>query len=730
MSFLIACLFHLSPVRAQEDSSEAWKQIDATLVRMSRAVQAADKGDFLSCLDLSNGFFYMEQAHWCDDLTRRGIQAVRFQRTHKGDRIDGNTAHATIRIHYTSRTGAATDGATASWPALFVHRNQEWLYAGEDWKVLQGDGFVVRYLPGSEAAALAARNGFPIARAHDNEGFGVNPGPQQIELFRDMEHLKATVYVNQPDEVLMGWNEPGESIKFMDIYAHDAAGWAAAFAHEYGHVCTWEFGDKIKDAPWWVSEGVAELAAEGLTHDRERVHNQIIRRAKAGRLVPWADIADYDKAAQKNKHMAYIQGHHMLGYISQEWGREGRNRWLRALGRGDSLDEACRGIMGMSFADLDRAWRRTLPAPTPSEERLAAVRAQLELTLHAMESAATTGDTQAWLATIARGDNEFLKEQTYFAKDLHKKPAAECTITMGDLTLRDDTLEGPITFTWSMGEHKKPRTIKFDARFVQADDDRPGNASTWLYAGETWQRRVASGAVVMFDEGLESAADEALKSFALVRDRVETGFNLNDAALPHKTQKIKLYSSMRHLQQSICLSYTDGLGGWNEPGESIKLLVGPGSKSGGLRSVIAHEYGHVATFELGPKSNDMAWWILEGVADLSAEVYGHNSKFIENAARKGTLAPWSELANFETCKPQYQTYVYHQGHHMLGYISDRWGKDKRIEWMRVMSNGATLDEGTRRVLGRSFEQLDREWRATLPPKEEAKEPEEPSPSAP
>jgi hypothetical protein len=227
--------------------------------------------------------------------------------------------------------------------------------------------------------------------------------------------------------------------------------------------------------------------------------------------------------------------------------------------------------------------------------------------------------------------------------------------------------------------------------------------------------------VVMYDEGLETAGEDALKGFALVREHVETGFNLRDKELPKRTQKIKLYGSVKHLQLSICLSYENGLGGWNEPNEPIKLLVGR-NRSSGLRNVIAHEYGHVATFELGPTSNTMPWWILEGVADLSAEKYsGKGGQFIERQARAGKLAPWEELADFETVKPQYQMYVYQQGHHMLGYISDRWGKDKRVQWLTLMSNGKKLDEATREALNLSFAELDQQWRASLPQPEPKKE---------
>ncbi|HYE61110.1 MAG TPA: hypothetical protein VD997_03870 [Phycisphaerales bacterium] len=714
-AFLLALLLTAATCLAQGDAGA----LNKLLERMTAAAQKADKEGFLACLDLSDPFFKQEQSAWCDDLVKNGVKDVRFS-TKGGPTVTDDALTADLVINYTSNVGAATKGTQASWPARFTKKNGKLLYAGEDWQELKGDNFRVLYWKGDEHAARLSLEAFPPAREHVNQGFNVNPGFQQIKLFTSMDHLKATVYLNQPDPILMGWNEPGESIKFMHNYARDVKGWTAAYGHEYGHVATWEYGPGMKHAPWWVSEGVAELAAEDLIpRKREALERQIRRMAANGTLVKWDEIASYDNAAQPVKRMAYTQGHHMLGYISEKWGREGRTRWLKAMGAGKSLDQATIDVMGLCFADLDREWRGTLPHPDPTDDEIAAAEEGIDATLAAMEQACLKGDAAAYMKNIYEGDREFVYEQKYFANDASKKPAHEIELTFSDLTLRGDVAEAKLTWTWKMAADKNQRTVSFDARFIREDRD---GKPVWLYAGEVWQRKVAPGAVVMYDDGLDQSGEEALKGFALVREHVETGFNMRGKDLPNRTQKIKLYASMKHLQLSICLSYENGLGGWNEPNEPIKLLVRPGSRSGGLRNVIAHEYGHCATFELGPKANNMPWWILEGVADLAAEKYsGKGGQFIERQAKAGKLAPWDELADFETVKPQYQMYVYQQGHHMLGYISDRWGRDKRVAWLTSMANGKTLDEATREVLGRPFAQLDQEWRASLPQPEPKKD---------
>ncbi|CAG0952714.1 hypothetical protein PHYC_00288 [Phycisphaerales bacterium] len=345
-----------------------------------------------------------------------------------------------------------------------------------------------------------------------------------------------------------------------------------------------------------------------------------------------------------------------------------------------------------------------------------AVRAGIDLTLRQMEAAAEAGDRDGWLAAVAHGDPEWTKEQTYFANDLKKKPAADLMLSLGELAVTDGAATGDLTFAWTMPE-KGERTVAFGARFVLEDGQ-------WRYAGETWEKHEAAGVVVLCDPGLDELAGRVVEAFTNVRSKVDSFFGHDGTGFTSRTQKIKLYRSMKHLQQSICLSYEDSLGGWNEPDESIKLLSNARTGLKALERLLAHEYGHVATFAVGPKANDvMPWWVLEGVAELSAEANsgqrGPEGR-VESWARMGNLAEWKELADFETFDKRWYGHVYTQGHHMLKYIDSRWKQEGRNKWLRSMGQGKSIDEASREVFGLSFEELNTDWRATLPAKEEAK----------
>lgn len=54
---------------------------------------------------------------------------------------------------------------------------------------------------------------------------------------------------------------------------------------------------------------------------------------------------------------------------------------------------------------------------------------------------------------------------------------------------------------------------------------------------------------------------------------------------------------------------------------------------------------------------------------------------------------------------------------MLAFIEETFGNDKRVEWLTLMSNGATIDEASTRSFGVDFAGLDQKWRASLPAEE-------------
>ena len=332
--------------------------------------------------------------------------------------------------------------------------------------------------------------------------------------------------------------------------------------------------------------------------------------------------------------------------------------------------------------------------------------AAIESTLESMQAAVLAGDPDAYLAHVATADPVLLKEQANWAADLKLHVPVAFDLAIDDLEVTGPWAEGELAMTWTM-ENVDERRVVYRVGFAEADD------GTWQYAGEVWEQVPGKGVIALCADGLQEAAQTAVDVFPEVRAHVEEGFELKVPGV----QQIKLYRSMRHLQASIYLSYVDPLAGWNEPGESIKILARRRTSAEGLRVLLAHEFGHVATFVLGDKASAMPWWVLEGVADLSAEGFSRDrsrtDSLVRSWAQAGTLAPWDEITDFRKTPQKWMMHVYKQGQQFVGYVSDRYGRAGRNAWLAAMARGATLDEATEQALGISFEELDADWRATL-----------------
>ncbi len=378
----LALILLILPLRALAATDPAIAAAITSLVsEMETAALAADRDGYLRCIAAHDPRFRVEQEHWADDLREHKPRELSWtvgDLTHVSD----SRVEAMMRLKYRMDSGhaAVTAGKATQWRAAFELRDPDgdgpepsrWLYCGEVWLELPGENFVVKHLPGDEAIAATIRDIFPTAKSHVDEGFEiVNDEPQEIKLYRDMEHLKASVYLGMPDEWLGGWNEPGESIKFMSNYASTPAKWTRAFAHEYGHVATWHMGPLAHKMPWWACEGVAEVAAEAFFDDAERdmLEGAVRRWVATRRLADWNDIADYRTTAAPLKWQAYVQGRSMVGYISERFGRQGRNAWLRRMGHGESVEEATLGALHITFEQLDADWRESLGVKPREEAR-------------------------------------------------------------------------------------------------------------------------------------------------------------------------------------------------------------------------------------------------------------------------------------------------------------------------------------------------------------------------
>lgn len=333
-------------------------------------------------------------------------------------------------------------------------------------------------------------------------------------------------------------------------------------------------------------------------------------------------------------------------------------------------------------------------------------------TVAAMETAVARADSGAFMALMETADPVFAEEQRKWARDLRTRPVESIDLRTGGPPRpeADGFWTLPLTVAWTLPGSDKRREVTYDARFRPVG--LPDGA--WLYAGRVWDERHEGGVRILVHPGDPNGAEMAdylTQRVGTIRESVEAELEAVLSAEP----TIKIYPDMASLQASIALSYTDSLGGWNEPGESIKLLGRPGFAGPRMEPTVAHELGHAVSFEYGPHVITAPWWVLEGIAEIAGDPF--RTRPLDQAAprlaRRGELIDFARLSDFRGEAMNYGRQVYTQGRSMLAYIGQRWDRTTRNNWIRAMARGQTLDQATRSVLGLGFEDLDRDWRVWL-----------------
>ncbi len=339
---------------------------------------------------------------------------------------------------------------------------------------------------------------------------------------------------------------------------------------------------------------------------------------------------------------------------------------------------------------------------TPDERAIDALNARLS-------DAVLASDGDAYLAGVDQTDPYFAHESRYLANAIEKDAAPAFSLKRRGRAYADgDALVAPVRAKWQPSEKGSARSTEFDARFTKGPD------GAWRYAGAQWETTVSTDPRIRVYATPDLAVEAELvrSAYARVVAPVEAFFGTAMPDLP----PVKIYRDLAHIQFSITPTYDPPLGGWYEPGESIKMLWRSRRSAESIERVIAHELGHAMYEYIGAGADATPWWAHEGVAESAASsVHPRLDRVNERLGKlKGEdkLVEFEFLAVFDDDTFMEQRLAYPMGHSMVAYVLDRFGRERGFAWL-VDLDDVGVDGASRTHLGLPFAELDEAWRGSL-----------------
>lgn len=336
-----------------------------------------------------------------------------------------------------------------------------------------------------------------------------------------------------------------------------------------------------------------------------------------------------------------------------------------------------------------------------------------------MQSAIERLDSGAYMAQINPSDPVLATEHRAWFAELSVAPVDNLRIEIDPnteiLLENNGSIIAPIVYTWQVPSEDNPRRYGMPARFAPIGTPH----GQWHFIGRAWDIAITDtpGVRIYCDEEHADIANMASERVPVLRDAIAKDMGIDPNGGDLHEVVVKIYPKMSELQASIYPSYTAGISGWNEPGESIKILGRDKMKQDRLDPLLAHEIGHAVSFEYGPQINLAPWWTLEGIAEVAAGLFRDSwerkNQRIASLAQTSNLRDWNLLADFKGEAVNHGMHVYLQGWSMIDYIDRTFGKDARNAWFIQLGHGDSLDQASREVLGLPFDQLDTQWRASL-----------------
>lgn len=351
-------------------SGEVELDLNRLVAHMEQAVRDGDLDTYLSYLWTEDPIFLADHTAWAQDWKEHPLAV--FNMAIFSIQSQSDTA-ATARMSIFWREKKSSDSGSAGGTTvsvIFYRQGAEWLFGGEDWQTLDAEKIRLYYFSSgivdNTVQAMIIAGYLPSIYTVLTREFGFVPEhTAHLKLYDSAVTLQNWTRLSMPD--LEVWNKPGESIK-IPLGPNYVPPPEEDVAREYTRFLLYEMSGGSSDRfPWWLEEGITQYG--GALFQTLSQRNRTLRRIAARSLAPetseerlfeWDALQTRPSLIESDMEIASGQAFTLVHYVTETYGSEARNAWIREIAAQSSVEEACQTALGVSLDELDVQWRAWL----------------------------------------------------------------------------------------------------------------------------------------------------------------------------------------------------------------------------------------------------------------------------------------------------------------------------------------------------------------------------------
>jgi hypothetical protein len=227
-----------------------------------------------------------------------------------------------------------------------------------------------------------------------------------------------------------------------------------------------------------------------------------------------------------------------------------------------------------------------------------------------------------------------------------------------------------------------------------------------------WSERSERNVTVYWYEGGERFGDELMQTSLRTLDvlRGEIGAELAQPV------RIYIYANNSDMRSALQSNEVEWVGGQAWTGLGIILGAIEAGDSAEVQRIVPHELSHQVLHQATDNPyGGLPVWFDEGLAVYNQETRDAGfDGLVETAAEEGTLIPLESLSSSFPADPDQAYLSYAQSRDVVEFIIASYGEAKVQELVVQFRAATPVEEALQQVLGVSVDELDTQWRATLP----------------